>query len=153
MQAKAINPFLTAAMNLFSESFGIEATPGDIYVVGDQINHRWEISGVLGVTGDHHGIIAFRLPRVLANKVLDKSGVQTGSDQERREMVNGMVGELTNIIAGNAANSFNDGHIDISPPIVVLGENHEISWPKIGPVLGIPFRTAHGPFEIDVCLQ
>ncbi|MFW5800605.1 MAG: chemotaxis protein CheX [Spirochaeta sp.] len=153
MQAKVINPFLTAAVNLFRNSFEIEASPGEVYIIQDQINHRWEISGVLGVTGDHQGIVAFRLPRLLADKMLAKSGVTTRNEKERREMVNGMVGELTNIIAGNASNMFDEAHIEISPPVVVLGEHHEIMWPKVAAVIGIPFRTPAGPFEIDVCLS
>ncbi|AFG37030.1 chemotaxis protein CheX [Spirochaeta africana] len=153
MQAKIINPFLAAAIALFKDTFGLEAVAGEIYAVQDQINHRWEISGVLGITGDHHGVVALRLPRVLADKMLHKSGVHTRDEHERQEMVNNMVGELTNIIAGNAANQFEDADIDISPPVVVLGAHHEIHWPRIAPVIGIPFRTPAGPFEVDVCLQ
>lgn len=151
MQACAINPFLAAAVNVYRESFTIEATPGEPYILKDQINHRWEISGVLGVTGAHQGVIAFRLPRLLAEKMLVKSGVATADEAERKEMVIGMVGELTNIIAGNASDEFDA--LDISPPIVVVGANHEISWPRIAPVIGIPFSTTHGPFEVDVCIK
>lgn len=153
MDASALNPFLDAALRLFKDTFHIQAEPGQAYLVKDQINHRWEISGVLGVTGQHQGIVSFRLPRLLADKLLERSGVTTGSEKERRDMVNGMVAELTNIIAGNASNAFPDGDLDISPPIVVMGDNHEISWPRIAPVIGIPFRTPHGPFEVDICLQ
>ncbi|THB67600.1 MAG: chemotaxis protein CheX [Spirochaetaceae bacterium] len=153
MQANIINPFLTASIDLFSQMFGVQAEPGSAYVIKDQIHHRWEISGVLGITGDHQGIVAFRLPRLLADKLLEKSGVKTANEKDRKDMVNGMVGELTNIIAGNASNKFEEHDLDISPPVVIIGEHHEIAWPKIGPVVGIPFNTSFGPFEINVCLK
>ncbi len=153
MDVAIINPFLSASLDLFKSMFGIEATPGAAYLLNDQVGHRWEISGVLGITGDYHGIVAFRLPRMLADKLLEKSGVTTANETERADTVNGMIGELTNIISGNASNQFADHSIDISPPVVVLGNNHQISWPKIAPVIGIPFSTPFGPFEVDICIK
>jgi len=153
MDAAIINPFLNAALSLFKGMFEVTAVPGQAYLLAEQINHRWEISGILGVTGDYHGIVAFRLPKLLADKLLEKSGVSTNNEQERLEMVNAMVGELTNIISGNASADLSDASIEISPPVVVLGANHQIAWPKIAPVIGMPFATPYGPFEIDVCFK
>jgi len=153
MDIAIINPFLSASLALFKDMFAIEAKAGAAYLLGDQVGHRWEISGVLGITGDYHGIVAFRLPRMLADKLLEKSGVTTATEAERTDTVNGMIGELANIISGNASNKFVDHSIDISPPIVVIGENHQISWPKIAPVVGIPFQTPFGPFEVDICIK
>ncbi len=153
MDAAIINPFLNASLGLFRSMFGIEASPCQAYLLKDQINHRWEISGVLGLTGDCYGIVAFRLPRVLADKLLERSGVETSSEEERVETVYNMVGELTNIISGNASGRFTDRVIDISPPVVIIGKNHQISWPKIAPVIAIPFSTTYGPFEVNVCMK
>jgi len=63
-----------------------------------------------------------------------------------------MIGELVNIVAGNATTAI-DGSIDISPPVVVYGQNHNIAWPKTIPVIAIPFTTAMGPFEVAVCFK
>jgi len=153
MDVKIINPFLTAALNLFENMFGLVATPGAPYVLGDENNHRWEISGILGITGDYQGLVGFRLPKLLADKMLEKSGVKTKTEAERQETVYEMIGEMTNIIAGNAASAINHSTIDISPPVVVMGENHHIAWPKSIPVVAIPFTTASGPFEVDVCFK
>ncbi|MBU0937083.1 MAG: chemotaxis protein CheX [Spirochaetes bacterium] len=153
MNAAIINPFLSSSLDLFREMFDIEATAGQPYVLADQLSHRWEISGILGITGDCQGILAFRLPRVLADKLLEKSGVSSANEEERKDTVNGMVGELTNIISGNASSKFDNISIDISPPVVILGENHRIAWPKIAPVIAIPFTTTFGPFEVDVCIK
>lgn len=153
MNAAIINPFLSSTLDLFKEMFAIEASAAAPYILNEQQNHRWEISGILGITGDCQGILAFRLPRMLADKLLEKSGVKTATEAERKETVNGMVGELTNIISGNASSKFDNITIDISPPVVILGENHQIAWPKIAPVIAIPFTSTHGPFEVDVCIK
>jgi len=133
--------------------FGIEVQPGTPYLLGEEIKHRWEISGILGLTGDYQGLVGFRLPRLLADKMLEKSGIKTKSEEERQETVYGMIGELTNIISGNAASAIDHVSIDISPPVVIFGENHHIAWPKTIPVVAIPFTSANGPFEVDVCFK
>jgi chemotaxis protein CheX len=153
MDVSIINPFLVAAVNLFENMFGITAVPGTAYVLADEKNHRWEISGILGITGDYQGLVGFRLPRLLADKMLLKSEITTKTEAERLETLYGMIGELTNIISGNATSAIEHASIDICPPIVVLGKNHQISWPKTMPVIAIPFTTSNGPFEVDVCFK
>ncbi len=153
MDVTIINPFLSAAVNLFESMFSITATPGVPYVLIEENNHRWEISGILGITGDYQGLVGFRLPRLLADKMLQKSGILTKTEQERLETLYGMIGELTNIIAGNASSAIEHATIDISPPIVIMGQNHQIAWPKTMPVIGIPFSTPNGPFEVEVCFK
>jgi len=43
--------------------------------------------------------------------------------------------------------------IQVSPPVVVAGKDHTLSWPKNYPIIGIPFATQYGPFEVDVCFK
>lgn len=152
MDAAVINPFLTATVNLVLTMFRIEANPAAPYVLGKEIAHRWEISGILGVTGDYQGIVAIRLSRVLANKMLERSGITAATEEEREDLLYGMIGEMINIVAGNASSAIHKT-IDISPPIVVYGPNHSIAWPRTIPVICIPFVTSLGPFEVAVCFR
>ncbi|WP_230758691.1 chemotaxis protein CheX [Teretinema zuelzerae] len=133
--------------------FSIDAQAGEPYLLGDELKHRWEISGILGLTGDYQGLVGFRLPRLLADKMLERSGIETKTEEERQETVYGMIGEMTNIIAGNASSAIDHASIDISPPVVIFGENHRIAWPKTMPVIAIPFSSPSGPFEVDVCFK
>ncbi|MBN1617117.1 MAG: chemotaxis protein CheX [Spirochaetales bacterium] len=153
MDVTIINPFLSATINLFQNMFSIDAQAGTPYLLEGEIKHRWEISGILGLTGDYQGLVGFRLPRLLGDKMLQKSGITTKTEEDRLDTVYGMIGEMTNIIAGNAASAILSASIDISPPVVVRGENHQIAWPKTMPVVAIPFTTSCGPFEVDVCFK
>ena len=65
----------------------------------------------------------------------------------------GLVSELTNIIAGNAVSSLTDLDLNISPPVVIKGANHQITWPKIAPVIASRYETAKGAFELCVCFK
>lgn len=153
MDVSIINPFLSSAVNLFENMFSITAQAGTPYLLEESGKHRWEISGILGLTGDYQGIVGFRLPKILGDKMLERSGIITKTEEERQETVYGMIGEMTNIIAGNASSAIDHASIDISPPVVILGENHHIAWPKTMPVIAIPFTTPNGPFEVDVCFK
>ena len=152
MDVALINPFLSATIQLFDTMFRVKADHGKPYLMGKEIGHRWEISGILGVTGDYQGVVAVRLSRILADKMLERSGIITESDSDREETLYGMIGELVNIIAGNASANFTR-KLDISPPVVVFGENHSIAWPRTIPVIGIPFATPLGPFEVAICFR
>ena len=153
MDEKIVNPFLDATINLFATTFSLEVTPGKAYVLENLLGHKWEISGVVAVLGSKRGVVAIRLHHLLVDNLLEKSGLSVSGDDERFEIVNGMVGELINIICGNAISEMSYPGIDISIPMVIQGENHRLAWPKIGPVVAIPFPTKWGNFEVQVCFQ
>ncbi|MCR5290771.1 MAG: chemotaxis protein CheX [Treponema sp.] len=153
MDVKIINPFLAACTNAFQSMFSISPTAKAPYVMEIREGHPWEISGILGLTGDYYGVVAFRLHKILANKLLDLSGVSSDKPEEKEELSNQLVSEFTNIVAGNAASAIRTSNIGVSPPVVISGHNHVISWPHNYPVIAIPFVTQFGPFEVDVCFK
>lgn len=152
MDVKIINEFLTAGMNAFQTMFNITATNKEPYILQGNQGHPWEVSGILGVTGDCSGVVAFRLHKVLSLKMLDLAGM-TCKPEEQDEMSKGLVSEFTNIISGNAVSALTHVNLDISPPVTISGKDHVISWPRGFPVIAIPFSTKYGPFEVDVCFK
>ena len=154
MDAAVVNPFLNSSMKAFENMFGVTPQPGTPYILDRNGNHRWEVSGILGITGDSTGVVAFRLHKVLANKMLANSGVAIPEKTEDREQLAiQLVSEFTNIISGNAVSGIKLYDLDISPPLVVYGPDHVISWPKGFPIVAIPFTTQYGPYEVDVCFK
>jgi chemotaxis protein CheX len=153
MDVTVINPFLTACENAFKSMFNLLPDHKAPYLLDVIASRHWEISGLLGLTGDYSGIIAFRLHKVLADKMLEISDIEINSPEEKAEMARELVSEFTNIIAGNAASAIKHKNINVSPPVVITGKDHIISWPHNYPVVAIPFVTQFGPFEVDVCLK
>jgi chemotaxis protein CheX len=152
MNVGYVNPFLSATIELFEKTFGITPVPGEIYLEERARKHRWDISAVMVLTGSAIGVVVVRLTRLLADKLLVKSGVQWKDEAERENLCDGMVGEMVNIISGNASGRLSGYDIEISVPIVVQGENHTISWPDRAPIIGVPFSTDCGPFQVNVSL-
>jgi len=147
-----INPFLSATISLFERSFYLTPEVGEVYLDDKAASHRWDISAVMVLTGSAIGIVAIRLTKLLADKLLVKSGVEWKDEEERAELVNGMVGELVNIIASQASAQLTGENIKVSVPLVIQGKNHTISWPDKNPILAIPFVTPSGPFLVNVSL-
>lgn len=150
MDSKIVNPFLKATADMFTNMFQLNATANQPYIMTNFVGHRWEVSGVLGITGDAKGVVAVRFHWRLVNAMLDKSGV-VYSENDRDDMVNSIIGEVVNIASGNAIANIDHYNLDISPPITIQGDNHNISWPRNLPVICIPFRTHEGDFEVDLC--
>lgn len=152
MDVKIINPFLSAGLYTFEQMFGIKPEHKDPFVLEINAGHQWEVSGLLGVTGDYNGVVAFRLHKILAYKLLDMSGISV-RPEEKNDMAQQLVSEFTNIVAGSAVSAIKDMDLDISPPVTIAGQNHTIQWPRSYPVVGIPFVTPYGPYEVDVCFK
>jgi chemotaxis protein CheX len=152
VNAAYINPFLSATIKLFENTFGFSPTPGNVYLDEKAHTHRWDISAVMVLTGSAIGVVAIRLTRLLSEKLLGKSGVTWQNEEEREALINGMVGEMVNIISGNASGELAEYDIDISVPIVIQGANHTVAWPDKAPIIAMPFTTPYGPFLVNVSL-
>ena len=153
MNVKIINPFLYAGLSVFETMFNLGSPNKEPFLLDVSMGHPWEISGLLGVTGDYSGIVAFRLGRILAYKMLELAGMGDIKEDERDEMAKQLVAEFTNVVSGNAISSLPDVNLKVSPPVTISGRNHSISWPKNYPVIAIPFITKYGAYEVDVCFK
>ncbi len=153
MDVSLINPFLSACEDTFATMFNIIPQHKPPYLLNPISAHSWEISGIVAVSGDVTGVVAFRLHKILADKMLDISGVSVDSPEEKDEMAGQLVSELTNIITGNAVSAITTKNISVSAPVIRSGENHVIPWPRTTRIIGVPFYTRQGAFEVNVCFK
>jgi chemotaxis protein CheX len=150
MQAKYINPFLHAAVNLFRNHLGVEITNGTPYINTDSQNLN-EISAIIGLAGDTVGAVVLSFTRSTAIEMIS---LFSGKPYQAlsKEVIDG-VGELVNILAGNAKKGLTEFRIEISLPGVVTGNKYKINWPKGIPVITIPFKSNLGDFTVNVSLK
>lgn len=153
MDAKLLGAFRASAESTFRDMFGIEAKAAAPRELDSQEDHGWDITGLVGLAGQAHGVVAFRLTRELAARLLAGSGVAAASDAERKELEGGLVAEVTNIVAGAATSALEGLDVEIAPPVVIRGPNHKIGWPAIAPVLALGFSIPEGSFELDLCMR
>jgi chemotaxis protein CheX len=146
-------PFRAAAERTFKEMFGLEARMSGTSEIPASDDHGWEMTGLVGLAGQAHGVVAIRLTFALVDKLLAGTGVASAGGDEKRQLEGGLVGEMINIIAGQAVSSLRGLDVEIAPPVVVRGPNHKIGWPAIAPVIALSFALPEGDFELALCIR
>lgn len=150
MQVKYINPFLAASVNLFRDYLGLNIKNATPHVLKDPQNLS-EVSGIIGLAGETTGAVVLSFSRETAIKIVSTMEKRTYTALGT-EVIDG-VGELINIIAGNAKRDLHDFRIEISLPGVITGTTYRIHWPEGIPVVSIPFESEAGPFSVNVSLR
>ena len=150
MKAQYVNPFLTATMGLFRDFLGMEVEAGKPFIL-ENPQDLSDVSALIGLAGETTGAVVLSFSHDTALKVVSKMSGKTyaflGS-----EVIDG-VGELVNIIAGNAKKDLQNFRIVISLPGVITGNSYRINWPKSIPVICIPFTSDLGDFSVNVSLK
>lgn len=150
MDVKLINPFISAVQHVFRTMVGSEVSIGQPYVKEDAVGSA-DVSGVIGLSGDATGCVVLSYPTEVACKVASAfAGVEIDKDHEDFADA---IGELTNMVAGNAKKDLHGLRIGISMPSVVVGEGHVISRSRAAPRLVIPCRVEQGRFQVEVALR
>jgi len=152
VDAKIINPFLEAAMNVLKTMAMIEASPGKPFIKKDD-TAMGDVSGIIGITGAAQGSmsISFESP-CICSVVTNLFGIAI--DQINDE-VKDAVGEMTNMICGDARRRLEGAGISLQAgtPTVVAGKNHSITHIHTGPCLAVPFDTEKGKFVLEVAFN
>jgi chemotaxis protein CheX len=114
--------------------------------------HEWDVSAIIGIAGEAKGVVVLSFSEDLARILTSRL---TGRPKEEiDEDVVDTIGEVVNIVAGNAKKGLEEYRLMISLPSIVRGKNHKIAWPgKSAPVIAIPFETEFGPFNLAVVLE
>jgi len=125
-----IQPFIKVCKNVFNEFCRTEIKPGRVFFAKkEELNASWDISGIIGLSGEATGAVVISMKDVTAFEV---TRILTGEDHgEFDSYVTDAVGEIINIIAGNVKKEFEEElRVKISLPSIVKGKTHSIIWPS-----------------------
>jgi chemotaxis protein CheX len=146
-----IQPFIKVSEKVFHEFCKTEVKAGRVFFVNkDEHKSDWDISGVIGLSGEVSGAVAISLKDQTAYQVTTHI---TGEDHKSIDSdVTDAVGEIINIIAGNVKKHFEENFkIKISLPTIVTGKSHSIVWPSEKTrILSIPFSIFS---DQEICLS
>jgi chemotaxis protein CheX len=153
ISAKYVNPFIEAAMKVVTQVTGIEVRRGHLSYKS-KVEPAHGVSIIIGIYGFLVGQVVYSMETDLAERLVEKL---TGgmSPQERKIMFVDTLGELANMITGNATGLLNqsrDHALHITTPAIATGKNLSIHLvPKPALVLGL--YTRYGPIEISVAVD
>ncbi len=111
----------------------------------------FDVSGIIGLSGSAQGSIVLSFPKTMALKVVSAL-LGTELKVVGPEMIDG-IGELANIIAGNAKQSLEDLNLSISLPNVIVGKGHVVAGQSGVPSIIVPFSCPMGSFAMEISLK
>lgn len=150
MDVSYVNPFVKATNETFKTMMGMELKMG-VPELKKADKHTFDISGVIGLSGEAQGIISLSFPEKLAlqvvSKLLGAEITTVGAD------LTDAIGEIANIVAGYAKQYLTQFKLSISLPNVVIGSNHKIAVQSGIAVIIVPFSCELGTFAMEVALK
>ena len=149
MKAVYINPFIDAVRRLFRTMMDLPLSIGPPELNRDA-GPRHDVCGIIDVTGEVNGRVVVSMPEAVATRLA--SALLGDTVEHLDDNAIDAVGEIANMIAGNAKTDFPGGAGTISVPRVVLGREGA-PYPAATPVIQIPCQTGTGPLHIDVALR
>ncbi|MEQ9206379.1 MAG: chemotaxis protein CheX [Phycisphaerales bacterium] len=150
MDANMITPFVNSIQNVFSTMFQLPVEIGDPRIKSDR-KATHDVSGIIGVSGEMVGTIVLSMPSAAAQSIVT---LFTGAEfaVESDDFADA-VGELVNMISGNAKAEFQRKGVSITCPSVVIGENHTIAVQSGTPCVLIPCTTDCGEVVLEVAIR
>ena len=146
-----IQPFIKVCETVFHDFCQTEVKSGRVFFVEkDEYETNWDISGIIGLSGEASGAVAISMKEPTAIQV---TKILTGQEHKGLDAdVTDAVGEIINIITGNVKKNFEDElRIKISLPTIIKGKAHAIVWPSEKTrIICIPFSIFNNQ---ELCLS
>jgi chemotaxis protein CheX len=151
MNIKHIEPFVEATVAMFRDMLGMEPEFLTPHLLDRSARQDWDISGIIGIGGDSKGVVVISFSAALVREITGRLvGRPVALDDP--DVVDA-VGELVNIIAGNAKRGLEDYRLNISLPSIVRGNEHQVAWQSDVPIVALPFRVGELKFNLSVGLE
>ncbi len=149
MDVRYINPFVEAVQHLFATMLETEIFISKPFVQTDNTQAA-DVTAVIGLSGDVVGGVALCFPMKSAVNAAGKfAGVEMSRDHE--DFADAL-GELANIIAGQAKAKLDGLSCTVSLPTVMIGKNNILSKSRFTPRLVLPCDSALGRFSVEVSM-
>lgn len=150
MDPRYITPFISSIQNVFSTMLQL---PVDINEprIKDGNRATYDVSGIIGMSGDVTGSIVLSFREETAKRLV---ALFVGMEMETDSAdFADAIGELVNMVSGNAKGEFTGKNVSISCPSVIVGQHHAVSTSSDTPCVVIPCQTDCGELAIEIAIR
>lgn len=150
MDVKFVNAFVGSIINVFKTMLDQDVkVEKPVLKTADLVTA--EVSGVIGLSGEVQGSVVLSFEKEAACNIASKfAGTELTLESPD---FSDAIGELANMVAGNAKKDFSGYEASISLPSVIIGKGHTVSQSKACPYLVIPCNTDMGSFNVEVAIN
>lgn len=152
INAEYINPFLEAASAVFKQIIGVELRRGKLSIK-EYPDPSHDVAIIIGITGAVTGEVVYSMGYNMVYKIASILAPGLSENDVKTEYKD-IVGELANMITGNAMNLFaySGKRVEMTTPTVIDGKNFTITMVK-QTTLGINLYSPFGQLEMNVALK
>jgi len=142
--------FADAMSKVFRTMVGVdlECSPAKVLSEGSPTA---DVTGIVTFAGDLVGAMVLTFPTEVVRKLV-KRFAELDADIRDPDLLDA-VGELANMVAGQAKSRFEDCDAMISIPTVVCGPTHYVNRQKRAPWVVIPASCEDGKFVVAMSIQ
>lgn len=143
-------PFVESTKAVFATMLGCNVELTDACYCSP-LKAALDLSGIIGFTGAIRGTILISMDCNVAFSVAEVllGSRPTSIDADVRDIV----GELANMVGGNAKERLNHSQVSLGLPTVVSGHGYEISLDPSAEIHQLCFATPWGPLAVHVALR
>lgn len=150
IQAEFIRAFVSSVENVFATMLqtAVSVREPSLRTGADAV---FDVTGIIGLSGDMQGTIVLSFPREVAERVatlFSGMALEAGSEDFADA-----IGELVNMVSGNAKAAFPNRKCSISTPTVIVGHGHQVFGRSDVQVIELPCACDCGDFMIEVALR
>ena len=149
MDVRYINPFISAIQNVFRTTLKTEILISKPRAPGKD-DPDTDVSAIIGLSGGTVGSVALCFPMKTAIAAAGKL-TDTELQQNDPDFADAL-GELANMVAGQAKTQLLGNQISTSLPSVVMGSPHCVLKPERMPALTLPCDSALGRFCVRIAM-
>lgn len=153
MNAEFVNPFIAGLLNVLETMAQTTLSPGKPKRKNSDVASG-DVSGLIGMVGPNiKGSMSITFEEKLILNIMLK---MVGEAPETIDAeVADLVGEVTNMICGNAKRDLADKGFEfgMATPVVVSGKQHSISHQVDGPKIILPFNHELGKAYLEICFD
>lgn len=152
INADFVNPFLEAASAVFKSILNVDLRRGKLVIKESPIPSL-DVAIIIGITGGVTGEVVYSMGYAMVVKIAQALVPGLKEDQVKSEYKD-IIGEMANMITGNAMNLFASSgkRINMTTPTVVEGKEFTITLIK-QTTLGINLYSPMGQLEMNVALK
>jgi chemotaxis protein CheX len=143
-------PFIESTRSVFSMMLGWQVERGET-CNASAFQSKYDVSGIIGFSGALRGTVVISLDQAVAFAAAE-SFLGSRPESINAEIVD-LVGELANMIGGNAKERMGIAGINLGLPTVISGKGHYVSFDPGARVEILPFETAWGPLTVEIGIR
>ena len=150
MDVRLINPFIVATQHVFKTTIMVDTVIGKPFLK-DGDGPDTEVSALIGLSGDAVGSVVLCFPKATAIRIASALAGEE-LDADHPDFADAL-GEMVNMIAGQAKAQFDGLRCTISIPKVLSGTDLKVHRSRHEVTLVLPCDSTLGHFRVEVTLR